>query len=331
MSNVEKTGGLMETNPEVLIGEARRILLICHVNPDGDAVGSLLGMGWALRELGKQCVLACSDPVPPVYHYLPGSEMVTDQPQGTFDLIITLDCSDLRRLGSVYDSQDLVGVPIINIDHHVTNVNFGTVNLVDPKATSTAEVVLELLQLLEIPVNQTIATCLLNGLVTDTRGFSTPNTTRQSMQAAIALMDAGAPLAKITDQVFNRRPLADIRLWSEALRTVHLEGPIIWAEITPAMRQECGFTEAGDAGLANFLITANEAEISVVFSQQTNGQIEVGMRSVPGVDVSAVALDFGGGGHPQAAGFAINGSLFEVREQVIAALKQAWLEQNSSS
>ncbi|MCR4408448.1 MAG: bifunctional oligoribonuclease/PAP phosphatase NrnA [Anaerolineae bacterium] len=321
----------METTPEVLINKAQRILLICHTNPDGDAVGSLLGMGWAMRELGKQCVLACSDPVPPIYHYLPGSEMVTSQPQGPFDLIITLDCSDLRRLGSVYESSHLSGVPIINIDHHITNANFGTVNLVDAKATSTAEVVLGLLRHLGISLNQTIATCLLNGIVTDTRGFSTPNTTRKSMEAAIALMDAGAPLAKITDQVFNRRPLADIRLWAEALHTVRLEGPIIWAEITPAMRLECGFTEEGDAGLANFLITANEAEIAVVFSQQTDGRIEVGMRSVPSVDVSTVALDFGGGGHPQAAGFSINGSLGEVREQVIAALKQAWLEQNSSS
>jgi phosphoesterase RecJ-like protein len=321
----------MDTTPAALISEAQRILLIGHVNPDGDAVGSLLGMGWALRELGKQCVLACSDPVPPIYHYLPGSEMVTDQPRGTFDLIITLDCSDWRRLGTVYDSQTMAGVPIINIDHHVTNVGFGTVNLVDPAATSTAEVVLELLQQLEIPLNQTIATCLLNGIVTDTRSFGTPNTTRRAMQAAITLMDAGAPLAKITDQVFNRRPLADVRLWAAALCTVRLEGPIIWAEITPAMRQESGFTEAGDAGLANFLITANEADIAVVFNQQNDSKIEVGMRSVPGVDVSAVALDFGGGGHPQAAGFGINGSLLEVREQVIAALKQAWLEQNSSS
>ncbi len=321
----------MDTTPETLIDEAQRILLICHVNPDGDAVGSLLGLGWALRKLGKQCTLACSDPVPPIYHYLPGSEMVTNQPQGTFDLIITLDCSDLRRLGEVYDSQDLVGVPIINIDHHVTNVEFGTVNWVDPTATSTAEMVLELVQRLGVPLNQTIATCLLNGIVTDTRGFRTPNTTRRAMEAAITLVDAGAPLAKITNQVFNRRPLADIRLWAEALRTVRLEGPIIWAEITPAMRQECGFTEEGDAGLASFLITANEADIAVVFNQQANGRVEVGMRSVPGVDVSAVALSFGGGGHPQAAGFGINGSLPAVREQVIAALKQAWLEQNSSS
>lgn len=321
----------MNTTPEALISEAQRILLICHVNPDGDAIGSLLGMGWALRKMGKQCVLACSDPVPPTYHYLPGSETVTSEPQGSFDLVITLDASDLRRVGPVYTSLDLSGVPIINIDHHITNVGFGTVNLVDPQATSTAEVVLALLRRLGVELDQTIATCLLNGIVTDTRGFSTPNTTRRAMEAAITLMDAGAPLAKVTDQVFNRRPLAEVRLWAEALRTVRLEGPIIWAEITPAMRLACGFTDSGDAGLANFLITANEADIAVVFNQQADGKIDVGMRAVPGVDVSAVALEFGGGGHPQAAGFSINGSLPEVRERVIAALKQAWLEQNDSS
>jgi phosphoesterase RecJ-like protein len=322
---------LMDTTPEALISEARRILLICHVNPDGDAVGSLLGMGWALRKLDKQCVLACSDPVPPIYHYLPGSETVTNQPQGTFDLIITLDCSDLRRLGPIYDSQDLAGVPIINIDHHVTNVEFGMVNWVDPTATSTAEMVLELVQRLDVPLNQTIATCLLTGIITDTRGFRTPKTTRRAMQATLTLMDAGAPLSKITNQVFNRRPLADIRLWAETLRTVRLEGPIIWAEITSDMRQKCGFTEEGDAGLASFLITTNEADIAVVFNQQAGGRVEVGMRAVPDMDVSSVALRFGGGGHPQAAGFGINGSLPAVREQVISALKQAWLEQNSSS
>jgi phosphoesterase RecJ-like protein len=184
---------------------------------------------------------------------------------------------------------------------------------------------------LGVPLDQTIATCLLTGIISDTRGFRTPNTTRRAMQATITLMDAGAPLAKITNQVFNRRPLAEIRLWAEVLRTIHLEGPIIWAEITPSMRQEGGFTEEGDAGLASFLIAANEADIAVVFNQQTGGKIEVGMRSVPGVDVSAVALSFGGGGHPQAAGFGVNGSLPAVREQVIAALKQAWLEQNCPS
>ncbi|MDY7042023.1 MAG: DHHA1 domain-containing protein, partial [Chloroflexota bacterium] len=240
-------------------------------------------------------------------------------------------CSDLRRLGPVYNAQELAVVPIINIDHHITNMEFGTVNWIDPTATSTAEIVLELIQRLGIPLNQTIATCLLNGIVTDTRGFRTPNITRRAMEAAITLMNAGAPLAKINDQVFNRRPLADIRLWAEVLRTIRLEGPIIWVEITPAMRQACGFTEEGDAGLASFLITANEADIAVVFNQQDDGRIEVGMRAIPSVDVSAVALSFGGGGHPQAAGFGLNGSLTSVRKQVIAALKQAWLEQNTSS
>jgi len=319
---------------ERFIRDARRVMVITHVAPDGDAIGSLLGLGWALRWLGEEYTLACADPVPKGFTYLPGSEAIVTRPEGEYDLVISLDCGDLERLGAAYD-ESLAGLPVINIDHHVTNTHFGTVNWADTGAASTAEMVLDLVESLRVPLDSDIALCLLNGIVTDTRGFRTPNTTPRTMRAALKLMGAGAQLPEITDHIFNRRPFSAICLWAKALNGVQLDGRIIWSQITRAMRQECAFSEngdvlslpKGDAGLVNFLGTTDEADVAIVFVEKDDGRIEVGMRAVPGVDISAVALDLGGGGHPQAAGCTLHGDLNETQEKVLSAVKEAIKDQ----
>jgi phosphoesterase RecJ-like protein len=312
-----------------LIRQARDILVICHIVPDGDAIGSLLGLGWALHRLGKEHTLACADPVPDSFAYLPGSEAIVAHPEGNYDLAVSLDCSDLKRLGTAYDQDSLRGVPIINIDHHVTNVSFGSVNWVDPNSAATAQMVLTLIERLGIPLDSTIATCLLNGIVTDTRGFRTPNTTPDVMQAATKLMTAGASLPEIAERVFNRRPLAMICLWGRALSAVQLDDRIIWAEISQAMRRECGLDSDSDDGLVSFLTSANEAEVGIVFTEKDDGTIDVSMRSMPGIDISSVAMRLGGGGHPQAAGCNLSSSLAEARERVLTELKRSLLEQTA--
>lgn len=310
--------------------DARRVMVITHVAPDGDAIGSLLGLGSALRWLGKECTLACADPVPRGFTYLPGSETIVTGPEGEYSLVISLDCSDLERLGAAYD-ESLAGLPIVNVDHHVTNTHFGTVNWVDTGAASTAEMVLDLVESLDVPLDSDMALCLLNGIVTDTRGFRTPNTTPRAMRAALKLMEGGAQLPVVTDHVFNRRPFADICLWAKALNGIQLEGRIIWSQITRTMRQECAFSENGDASLVNFLSTTDEADVAIVFVEQDDGRIEVGMRSVPGVDVSAIALNLGGGGHPQAAGCMLDGDLNEAQERVLTAVKEALSKSKAQS
>jgi phosphoesterase RecJ-like protein len=243
-------------------------------------------------------------------------------PEGEYDLVISLDCSDLERLGAAYD-ESLTGLPIVNVDHHVTNTHFGTVNWTDTGVASTAEMVLDLVESLGVPLDADIALCLLNGIVTDTRGFRIPNTPLRTMQAVIRLMEAGARLPEVTDHVFNRRPFSDICLWAKALNGLQLDGRIIWSQITRTMRQECAFSENDDAGLANFLGTVVEADVAVVFVERDDGRVKVEMRSVPGVDVSAVALDLGGGGHPQAAGCTLNNDLDGAREKVLRAVREA--------
>jgi phosphoesterase RecJ-like protein len=304
-------------------------MVICHIMPDGDAIGSLLGLGWALHKLGKEHTLACADPVPDSFAYLPGSGAIVAQPEGNYDLVISLDCSDLKRLGVAYDQNSLRGVPIINIDHHVTNVGFGSVNWVDSSSASTAQMVLTLIEHLEIPLDSTIATCLLNGIVTDTRGFRTSNTTPDVMEAATKLMMAGASLTEITERVFNRRPLAMLCLWGRALSAAQLDGRIIWTEISQAMKHECGLGSDSDDGLVSFLTSANEADIGIVFTEKDDGTIDVSMRSMPGIDISGVAMRLGGGGHPQAAGCHLSTSLTEARERVLAELRRSLLEQKT--
>lgn len=304
------------------IHDARRVMIITHVAPDGDAIGSLLGLGSALRWLGKEYTLACADPVPKRFTYLPGSEAIVTGPEGEYDLVISLDCGDLERLGSAYD-ETLAGLPIINIDHHVTNTRFGAVNWVDTGAASAAEMVLDLLESLGVPLDSGMALCLLNGIVTDTRGFRIPNTPLRTMRAVIRLMEAGAQLPEVTDHVFNRRPFSAMCLWAKALNGIQLDGRIIWSQITRTMRQECAFPENGDAGLVNFLVTTEEADVAIVFIEKDDGRTGVEMRAVPGVDVSDIALALGGGGHPQAAGCTLDGDLDEARERVLTAVKEA--------
>ncbi len=304
------------------IHSAQRILLVTHVAPDGDAIGSLLGLGWLVRAQGKEVVLACEDRVPEVYTWLPGSDEIVRQASGPYDLLISLDCSDRRRMGTVFTS-GLAAAPLINIDHHVTNERFGTLNWVDPSSVSTTQMILDLADTCGWELTQPIAVHLLCGIVTDTRSFRTYNVDTAAIQAALRLMEAGASLNDITWRALDQRPLASVRLWGQALDRLHLEGDILWTEVTRQMRREWVLGEDGDAGLANFLSGVREPKVVVVFTERDNGAIDVGMRAVPGYDVSVVAYRLGGGGHPQAAGCTLEGNLEEVREQVLAEVRRS--------
>jgi phosphoesterase RecJ-like protein len=306
---------------EQLIQSAHHPLLVCHISPDGDAIGSLTGLGLALRHQGLEPILACSDPVPHRFSYIPGIETIVQDVGDPFDLVISVDSSDLKRLGHFPQMPTFGNAPLINIDHHVTNLSFGTVNLVDPRASSTAEVVLRLLEHMTIPIDAEIATCLLTGIVTDTRGFRTSNVTSQVVEAALHLMKAGASLPYITHHSLNRRPTATILLWRAALAELRIEDRVIWTKIPLAMRRAIGYSGNGDAGLVSFLVSADDADVAAVFVESEDGHIEVGLRAVPGFDVARVALQLGGGGHALAAGCTVPGPLEEAQSQVLATLR----------
>ncbi len=304
-----------------LIRSAYSPLLICHIAPDGDAIGSLLGLGRALRYKGLEPIMACADPIPSLFNYIPGVEAVVQDTSDTFDLVISLDCSDPERLGHFTQMPAFGDTPLLNIDHHLTNLYFGAVNLVDPHASSAAEVVLRLLDYMDVPLDAELATCLLTGIVTDTRGFRTSNVTIQVMEAALRLMKAGASLTTITRRSLDRRSITAVRLWGAALAQLRVEGCVIWTSITSAMRRAVGYAGNGDAGLVSFLISANDTDAAVVFVEREDGRIEVGLRAVPGFDVGHVALVLGGGGHAPAAGCTLPGPIEEAQTRVLAVLQ----------
>lgn len=309
-----------------LILPARRILLVTHVAPDGDAMGSLLGLGQLLREVGKEPIMACEDPVPAIYSWLPGSGDVVRQADGPHDLVISLDCSDRRRMGQLYHDPKMP-TPVVNIDHHVTNTMFGTVNWVDPASVATAQMILSLADALAWELAEPVAVCLLTGLVTDTRSFRTSNVDSVAMRAALRLMEAGASISEITHRALEQRPLASIRLWGEAIEQLHLHGDVLWTEVTRTMRDHWGLDENGDSGLTNFLSSVREASVVIVFTERSDGTVDVGMRAVPGCDVAQVALKLGGGGHPQAAGCTMEGDLAMVRQLVLAEVQRGLIAQ----
>lgn len=305
-----------------LLRPARRVLIVTHVAPDGDAIGTLLGLGRMLSEQGKLVTLACADPVPERYAFLPGCRDIEREASGSYDSVIAVDCSDEQRMGSVY-SDGLRGLPLLNIDHHVTNTRFGLVNWVDPASVSTTQMVLALAEALEWNVDQQVATCLLAGLVTDTQSFRTSNVGAEALQSALRLVEAGASLSEISRRALNERPLASVRVWGEAIDRLHLDGDILWTEVTRDMQERWSIAGDGITGLTNLLSSVREGKVVIVFAEQKDRIVDVGLRSAPGWDVAQVALRLGGGGHPQAAGCTLEGNLEQVRERVLTEVKRS--------
>jgi phosphoesterase RecJ-like protein len=309
------------TTPESLLRSASHILLITHIAPDGDAIGGLLGLGKALRQAGKRVTVSCSDPVPSRFAYLPGYADIVSQADGPFDLLVTLDCGDLKRVGRIYRADEWRDIPLLNIDHHVTNTRFGTHHWVDASYVATSEIVLDLCDRLGLPVDVDIATCLLYGIIGDTLALRTDNVTSALLAKVMRLMQSGAPLADIIDQEFNRRPFNLLRAWQRALSTLRLEEGVIWVVLSQQARLEVGWPDTDLQGLANFLLSVEEANLSAVLAEKDDGQVEASLRARPSFDVSAVAVALGGGGHPQASGCIMDGPLDTVVERVVAALK----------
>ncbi|MDW8300284.1 MAG: bifunctional oligoribonuclease/PAP phosphatase NrnA [Anaerolineae bacterium] len=307
-----------------LLRAAQQPILVTHTQPDGDAFGSLLGLGNALIAHGKAPTMAVEDGVTDRFRFLPNADLVRPNLEGvTGDLAIILDCSDERRPGALMAPLKTLSVPIINLDHHRTNTLFGTANLVDVAWVSTTEGALEWLDQLGMALTPETAQCLLCGLVTDTLCFRTDNVRADTLGKAQRLMNAGANLNYIVQKTLSTVQTGVIRLWSQVMPTVKLEDGVIWAKITQAARQAAGAPERGDGDLVNLLLQAEDAHISAIFREQPDGTTDVSLRAVPGFDVARVATQFGGGGHTLAAGMTLQGAPDSVEAQVVAALKEA--------
>lgn len=302
---------------------ARHLLLVTHVAPDGDAIGSLCGLGLALRRLGKTVTLACDDPVPDIYKFIPASsEVVRELGAGAAaDVWVALDCADLARTGKIGAAAGRA--PDLNFDHHLTNPAFADLNFVDADAAATAEVLFDLLDPLGLLLTPDVAECLLAGLIADTIGFRTSNVTRRTLTTAQGLMSAGVSLPRVYDLALNQRAFIAARLWGEGLTRLQLEDGLVWTSLPLAAKAAIGYRGLGDADLINLLTTIREAKVAIVFVERPDGLVKISLRAHPGVDVSALAQAFGGGGHAAAAGAEISGRLEEVEARVLAAVREA--------
>lgn len=299
-----------------LIEPVQRVYAVCHQSPDGDAIGSLLGLGRALEALGKQVTLACADAVPRNLAFLPGSQHIVARPPADEELIIVVDTGSLDHLGALYQEAAFQGRPLLVIDHHASNPGFADVNVVDPQVAATAELVFDLIGVLGVPIDEPIATCLLTGIVADTRGFRTSSTTARSVERTAALMKAGAKLPEVLWHVFNDRSFATLCLWGRVLSSAQRRGRLAWAVVTQAMLRECSASLQDLGDLVNMLVT-RDTDVGILFKETGNHKVRVSVRSAEGVDVSPLAAHFGGGGHAQAAGFTVDGSLPAAMKEVL--------------
>jgi bifunctional oligoribonuclease and PAP phosphatase NrnA len=306
------------------IQQAHTFLLITHVSPDSDAIGSLLGLTHVLRSLAKQVTPSCSDPIRDRFDILPGNTEVVVEVSGpaVHECVIALDCGDEQRLGAIWANLPDPKPFLINIDHHISNTRFGQINWVDPSAASTAELILQLSDQLGVALNQDIATCLLYGIVGDTLAFRTPNTTPQQLRYAERCMEAGASLYESIDHQFNRRPQVLVCLWGKALTALKIKNRIAYTAISKGMRDVCGMSTT-ELGLSSFLVSMNEVDRAAVLVEKDDGRVEISLRAKPGFNVSTAAVALGGGGHPLASGTTIDGPLDVAVKRVLSALRDA--------
>ena len=299
------------------IAGSDRILVVSHVRPDADAVGSVLGLGLALRAAGKTVQMVLEDGSDN-FEYLPQYDTISRQPEGQFDMVIVVDCSDPDRVGHVLDDY---GKPDLVVDHHKTNLQFGEYNVVEPDQAATAAILYDAIPTWGLSFTPEVATSLLSGIVGDTIGFRTSNVDSQLLRRAAALMDLGADLANIYREELVLKSFTEARYWGAGLNRLELEDGLVWASLTLADREKIGYAGNDDADLVNVLSSVREAEIALIFIEQPQNQVKVSWRARPGYDVSGLAFSFGGGGHAAAAGADIDGSLNEVIQRVIIETK----------
>lgn len=316
---------------ETMLNHASRVLVVTHVSPDGDAIGSLTAMGLALKQLGKEAALVCDDGYPRRFSYLPLSEAIHNRVDANeqFDLLVALDCGDMSRMGRAYSDLPEPKPPIVNVDHHVTNTFFGDVNLVEPECNSTAEILYKLLPRIDVTITAELATSLLTGIVTDTLGFRTVGVTGDTFEAAGDLMEAGADLAMITTEALLLKPLTTLQLWRIGLDNMRLEEEgVLWTSISEEERKAIGYEGSSSGGLVNMMANVAEATMSAVLIEADN-QVYVGFRCRPPYSVSELARNLGGGGHPLASGCTLEGPLAKAEDLVVAMSKESIRQQRA--
>lgn len=308
---------------------ARRVLTICHENPEADALGSALALALLVEAGGGVATPVCADEVPAMYEFLPGMDRFRREPDPAidYDLLVVGDCGELERIGPVLESHAglFASVPILDIDHHISNPRFGAVDWVDPKSSATCEMVALLAWRMGVPLtaaNGTLAAALAGGVVMDTGNFQHPNVTPRTLVVAAALTEAGAPLSEIARCLYRSKPNTQLCLFGRVLARMEsdLDGKLVWSTLELADLAVSGARSAESEGLIDLLSQSETSEAAILFKEvDGNGSTRISVRTRDaGVDATVLTGTFGGGGHARAAGATVALPLDEARQAVLA-------------
>lgn len=311
------------------LNSSRNVLITTHAGPDGDAIGSMLAMNLALLGRHKQITLYNESPIPAVYRFLPRVQSVISRLDfaAAFDTAVVLDCGDLTRVG---EAAGIIGrIPeIINIDHHITNTRFGTCQMIDVQACACTEILYHLFDRMLIPFTRELATCIYTGILTDTGSFRFSNTSRATFQICENMVACGVDPFQVAQHVYGTYSLGRIKLLNLALDSIEISdnGKVSLMALTRAMLDETGTQPEDTDGMINYARRIQDVRIAVLIQEQLNGgdrapgqrrPYHVSLRSDGSVDVAAIAAIFGGGGHRSAAGFSIESTLTDIKEQIL--------------
>src|SRR5258706_685787 len=302
------------------LAAANKIVIASHVRPDGDAIGSLLGLGLALRNAGKSVQMILVDGVSSSFKHLEGSELITREAKGDRDTFITVDCADFKRTGKAFEN---FGQPDINIDHHKTNENFGKINLIEADEVATASILTKYLPAWGYSINKPIAAALITGIITDTLGFRTSNMTSEALRQVATLMETGVDMPDIYMRALVKKTFPAAKYWGAGLSSLENKKGIVWGTLTLADRKSAGYGGNDDADLINMISAIDGNKVGMVFVEQSDNHVKISWRALEkDIDVSQVAKHFNGGGHAAAAGADIEGRLSEVEKEVLKKTRE---------
>jgi len=306
-----------------LIENKQNFAITTHVRPDGDGIGSSLGLCWLLRSLGKNAEVIASDGIPVSYRQLPGADEIrkVTEIDRKYDAVFVIECSDVARP----HIKNLENEFVVNIDHHSTCAHFGSVNWIDPTASAVGEMIYNLCKAIGGRITKEIAECVYMALVTDTGSFHFPNTTDRTLKVASELVKAGVKPAQISEAVYNSYPWSRIELMRQVLSTVKRDasGRVAWMRQTVEMKIDSGAVDGDNNGFVNIPLAAKEVEAVVYMREVEQHFFRVSLRSKDGVNVAHVAEKFGGGGHKNAAGCRVQGVWDEIEKEIVEAVVEA--------
>ncbi len=300
---------------------AKSVLISSHENADGDSVGSLLGLALALRRTGKAvaAMLPNGEKVPPQYRFLPGADSIAEGGGGApeAEVFVALDCGNLERLSSLSEAAKRSPC-LVNVDHHEDNTRFGDINLVEPEASSTSEIVYWTLKEGGFELGKEEAVCFYTGLLTDTGRFRNVNTTPRALHAAAEMLEMGVSPEEIVSRVYEETSLPYLRLLGRVLERAEMTDgfPLLHSYISREDLRETGVSMSETEDLIDKLRSVGGARVVLLMKETEDGKVRASLRSRDDVSVGELARAFGGGGHARAAGFVSEKSMEEVLEEV---------------